>query len=99
MVCYSGGLVLGPDGEGIYSCLLDIKLAWEIKELVKENFQRLSAALYGGEHWVVDDLTDPWVIQEQDITHLVPETSDIREIFRENPEVSISFYLWESRRL
>ena len=24
---------------------------------------------------------DPWVIQEQGITHLIPETGDIREIF------------------
>lgn len=83
MVCYSGGLVLGPDGEEFYSCLLDIKLAWEIKELVKKEFPEVICGTYGGEHWIVDDLTDPWVIQEQDITHLVPETGDIREIFRE----------------
>jgi hydroxymethylpyrimidine pyrophosphatase-like HAD family hydrolase len=29
----------------------------------------------------VDDIRDPWVIQEQGITHLIPETGDIREIF------------------
>ena len=25
MVCYSGGLVLGPDNEEIYSCLMDLE--------------------------------------------------------------------------
>ncbi len=83
MVCYSGGLVLGADDEELYSCLLDLELSCEIKDLVKKEFPEVSCGTYGGEHWVVDDTSDPWVIQEQGITHLVPETGDIREIFKE----------------
>ncbi len=83
MVCYSGGLVLGADDEEIYSCMLDMDQACEIRNLVKKEFPQVSCGTYGGEHWVVDDAADPWVIQEQNITHLVPETGDIREIFGE----------------
>ena len=81
MVCYSGGLVLDPDDQEIYSCLLDLDLACEIKSLVAKEFPEVVCGIYGGEHWVVDDIRDPWVIQEQGITHLIPETGDIREIF------------------
>ena len=81
MVCYSGGLVLGPDNEEIYSCLMDLDLACEIKNLVEKEFPQVVCGTYGGEHWVVDDGADPWVLREQEITHLVPETGDIREIF------------------
>ena len=38
MVCYSGGLVLDPDDQEIYSCLLDLDLACEIKSLVAKEF-------------------------------------------------------------
>jgi Cof subfamily protein (haloacid dehalogenase superfamily) len=81
MVCYSGGLVLGADNEEIYSCLMDLDLACEIKNLVEKEFPQVVCGTYGGEHWVVDDGSDPWVLREQEITHLVPETGDIREIF------------------
>ena len=81
MVCYSGGLVLDPDDQEIYICLLDLDLACEIKSLVAKEFPEVVCGIYGGEHWVVDDIRDPWVIQEQGITHLIPETGDIREIF------------------
>ena len=37
MVCYSGGLVLDPDDQEIYSCLLDLDLACEIKSLVAKR--------------------------------------------------------------
>ena len=79
MVCYSGGLVLGPDNEEIYSCLMDLDLACEIKNLIEKEFPQVVCGTYGGEHWVVDDGDDPWVLREQEITHLVPETGDIRE--------------------
>ena len=65
MVCYSGGLVLDPDDQEIYSCLLDLDLACEIKSLVAKEFPEVVCGIYGGEHWVVDDIRDPWVIQEQ----------------------------------
>ena len=74
-------LVLDPDDQEIYSCLLDLDLACEIKSLVAKEFPEVVCGIYGGEHWVVDDIRDPWVIQEQGITHLIPETGDIREIF------------------
>lgn len=48
MVCYSGGLVLGADDEELYSCLLDLELSCEIKDLVKRNFQRSAAAHTAG---------------------------------------------------
>ena len=48
MVCYSGGLVLGADNEEIYSCLMDLDLACEIKIWLKKNFPRSSAAHMAG---------------------------------------------------
>ena len=65
MVCYSGGLVLDPDDQEIYSCLLDLDLACEIKIWLQKKFPEVVCGIYGGEHWVVDDIRDPWVIQEQ----------------------------------
>ena len=44
MVCYSGGLVLGPDNEEIYSCLMDLDLACEIKKLVEKEFPQVVCA-------------------------------------------------------
>lgn len=83
MVCYSGRLVLGPENEPLYSCMLDLDLALEIKSVVAKEFPEVACGTYGGEHWVVDDRLDPWVMKEQEITHLVPETGNIREIFKE----------------
>ena len=56
---------------------------WHVRSKVwlQKEFPEVVCGIYGGEHWVVDDIRDPWVIQEQGITHLIPETGDIREIF------------------
>ena len=81
MVCYSGGLVLGADDEELYSCIMNLDLACEIKDLVAKEFPEVVCGTYGGEHWVVDNIRDPWVIQEQEITRLVPETGKLKEIF------------------
>ena len=48
MVCYSGGLVLDPDDQEIYSCLLDLDLACEIKSLVAKEFPEVVCGIYGG---------------------------------------------------
>lgn len=44
MVCYSGALVLGEDGEALYSRYMNGDTALEIKELVDREYPGLSIA-------------------------------------------------------
>lgn len=70
MVCYSGALVVGEEGEYIHSCQIKLHKAAKIKHMLDQDFPSICCNTYGGSKWAVDDVSDPWVRREAEITTL-----------------------------
>lgn len=70
IVAYSGGLILDEKGETLLSRGFSPSKAMEIKEYVDHN--GTCCSVYSGDQWYVDDISDPWVIQEIQITKVTP---------------------------
>lgn len=83
MVCYSGGLIRSAKGESLYSCLMELGQAVEIKKLLDRDFPAVCCNTYGYGSWVVDDDKNPWVRQEEQITGLKARKGDLRTCFQE----------------
>lgn len=84
IVSYSGGLILGPEGEVLYSRQMSLNLALEIKNLLSRDYPGLCCNTYGHDKWVVDDDRNPWVCREEEITTLKALTGGIQEWFRKD---------------
>lgn len=80
MVCYSGALVKGEDGETLYSRYMDSKTALEIKDLLDRKYPDICCNTYGDSLWAVDDDGDPWVVKEEAITSLKSVKISVREM-------------------
>lgn len=89
VICYSGALVLdGSKGEGNREILHSIELnknsAERIRRIVSEDFPDISLSLYSYDRWIVNDHTDPWVLQEQEITKIEPHKQDLSSFVENN---------------
>lgn len=89
VICYSGALVLSEsDSEGNREILHSIELnkssAERIRRIVHEEFPDISISLYSHDRWVVSDHTDPWVVQEQEITKVEPLKRDLSSYVEKN---------------
>ncbi len=84
IVSYSGGLVQAADGTVLESFQMELGTALQIKELLEREFPSVCCNTYGFHKWVVDDETDPRVVNEERITGLKAVGADIREAFAED---------------
>lgn len=83
MVCYSGALVVGKDGEHLYSCHMDLEEAVKIKNMLDGEYPSICCNTYGGSKWLVDDDQNPWVMREESITTLKSSPGDVESTFAE----------------
>lgn len=81
MICYGGALVLDEEQKGLYSRRIDLALAAEIWETLRERWPELSRHAYGGERWVTDDAQNSWAVREARIVRGRMETAGLREAF------------------
>ncbi len=81
MVCYSGGLIYDAEDRVLYSCLMDLRQAVSIKEMLERDFPDVCCNTYGYKKWVVDDRSNPWVRREEEITCICAENGDMRQVF------------------
>ena len=72
IVCYSGGLVLDKYGKTIFSNGIDINAAYEIKNYINSKWKEVSTSCYSENKWLVDDKENEWIVQESEITSVMP---------------------------
>ena len=78
IICYSGGLVLDND-QILFSQGIQKQTANQLLEYLQKHHQ-ICTTIYFNDHWMVNDIKDPWVIQESEITGIVPETINFNQI-------------------
>ena len=69
MICYSGAYILDEKENCLFSQTMDKNKVEQIMELAAD---RLSFNLYSHDQWFAKDLDDSWVLQESEITGIVP---------------------------
>lgn len=74
MICYGGGLILDQN-EIIYSKKIDASTVDQLIKLIQKESQ-VCATLYEDNDWIVNDINDPWVIQESQITGIIPSQQE-----------------------
>lgn len=84
IICYSGALVLGNDGEILHSCQISLDLAVEVKDMLDKEFPNICCNTYGGNQWIVDDDKNPWVRNEETITTIKSKVGNIKEAFEKS---------------
>lgn len=84
MISYSGALIQDGAGAVLYSRQLPKEQAREVRALLLQSFPSICCNAYGGSRWLVDDMENPWVQNEQKITGLTPETGGMERLISEN---------------
>ena len=69
MICYSGAYILDEKENCLFSQTMDKNKVEQIMELASD---RLSFNLYSHDQWFAKDPCDSWVLQESEITGIVP---------------------------
>lgn len=77
IICYSGGLILEKD-KVIFSQGIEKKKALKLLIFLKQY--SVCTTVYFDDHWMVYDLNNQWVVQESEITGIVPELIDFQSI-------------------
>ena len=72
MICYSGGLILDQDHHILYQSTFEEKQAETIYHYIKSFFNNICVTRYSLNQWLVDNIDDPWVQQEKEITSINP---------------------------
>lgn len=81
-VAYGGALVRDEAGRDLYSKTIDIDTACEIKDYLVHDLPDVFCCSYGYDTWVVDDNTDPRVLEEEFfIQYKARVASDLRATF------------------
>ncbi len=80
LVCYSGAYVLTDMGDVLFSKTMRQEDARAVLTALQRDYPHLTCNLYAGHHWYVEDLKDPRVIREMDITEAQAEQADLREL-------------------
>ncbi|WP_018664880.1 Cof-type HAD-IIB family hydrolase [Heyndrickxia acidiproducens] len=92
MICYSGALVLGkPEKNGtrpeLYSKGPSDHDACRLYKLVHTDFPGISFNVYHEDQWIVEDLQNEWVVQEQAITGVVPLEKQLDAYLKEGQPI------------
>ncbi len=58
IIAFCGGLILDNDGHEIYSKMIPLKRALELKAMLDKDFPAVACNTFGGEKWIVDDRDD-----------------------------------------
>ena len=84
IICYSGALICGTNGEILYSCQMNLDFAVEVKNMLDKEFPNICCNTYGHNKWIVDDDKNLWVRNEETITGIKSKIGNIEEAFAEN---------------
>ena len=94
IIAFCGGLILDDDGNEIYSKMIPLKRALELKAMLDKDFPAVACNTFGGEKWIVDD-RDDW--REQREEKIVGFPADLLKIHLKQKAEFINFSSWEIR--
>jgi Cof subfamily protein (haloacid dehalogenase superfamily) len=77
IICYSGALILGENGERLASTGIARETAILISEYIRRDWVLISCGAFSYDDWLVAEPQDKWVRQEREITSSVPIRADI----------------------
>lgn len=81
IITFCGGLILDENGEEIYSKMIPLKRACELKEMLDRDFPLVVCNTFGKEKWIVDARDDWREQREEQIVGFPAEIGSIRETF------------------
>lgn len=87
IVCYSGALVLNEHGEALTSAGLDREKALEIEAYIKNEWQQVCCSAFSFHDWIVDDIRNEWIAEEQRITGSVPKEGALSRLVPANGQI------------
>ena len=73
--------MLGNDGHEIYSKMIPLKRALELKAMLDKDFPAVACNTFGGEKWIVDDRDDWREQREEKIVGFPAEIGSIKDTF------------------
>ncbi len=65
LACFSGAYVLDHEGNELYSSVIAIEEALELKAFFERELKDVVVATYGYHDWIVDDRSDPRIVCEE----------------------------------
>jgi len=80
MACYNGGLVFDEHGTILRDVGIDIRLAMDFNRFVTERFPELVVSAYLYNVWMAEDLQDPLIRQEAEISGCVPFQGTLEQV-------------------
>ncbi|WP_075983015.1 Cof-type HAD-IIB family hydrolase [Bacillus massilinigeriensis] len=91
IICYSGALVLGANDKNgqrkiIDSTSLSKEDVKEIFNIINTLYPTISSSLYSHDQWVVNDNNNEWIIQEKEITNIIPIQRDFLSFIEETTD-------------
>lgn len=84
IICYSGGMILDEEGQAMYDRRMELGLAAEIRDVLKEMCPGICCNAYGKNLWVVEDDKDPRVIEEERIVEGKAVAGDMEALFEKD---------------
>ena len=81
IIAFCGGLILDDDGNEIYSKMIPLKRALELKAMLDKDFPAVACNTFGGEKWIVDDRDDWREQREEKIVGFPAEIGSIKDTF------------------
>lgn len=84
LACFSGAYVLDHEGNELYSSVIAIEEALELKSFFERELPDVVVATYGHHDWIVDDRSDPRIVREEFFVQAESrESSDLARTFGE----------------
>lgn len=99
IICYSGALILDEGGHCIKSIGIDCEKAILIDAYMKKDWKDICFCAYYNNDWIVSDIYDEWVVQEQKITSSVPTKAEISDSISTNGQVHKFLCMGETARI
>lgn len=65
LACFSGAYVLDHEGNELYSSVIALEEALELKAFFERELKDVVVATYGYHDWIVDDRSDPRIVREE----------------------------------
>jgi len=97
--CYNGGLIFDESSTILRDVGIDIRLAVEFKRFVAERFPDLVVSAYLYNVWMAEDLRDPLIQQEAEISGCTPLQGSLEQIASAAPHVHKLLCIGDAMRI
>lgn len=80
IVCYSGALILNGQRDCLKTVGIKHEKAILINDFIKKGWEDVCCSFFSHHNWIVDNIHDKWVVQEQDITSSIPTEGRVSDL-------------------